>query len=441
VPVVDASDKAMCYNIQLEGDRLKVDFAKTANDEPILASGDRIVESVGKQLEQAMAAGELKGGNLLKIYGRISVLASYTIAHQVAHLYRAIAVSDTRLGAYVTVISSSPEYAIGSRIDFETGEVTEVPNFWEEPTFLIYWENDILIAKINNGKQVDGDEILRDAKTELESLMHSGGLPGGKQPLRINGRTTVLASFLIGSQLAHKYSSIAVFDPKVEGYVVTISHSPDYRVGQILASPVKSNPNPNVKNVKVVLCGPANAGKTVLRDGLKNAIYKLESAPEDFYAISGCPDNDGAFFSKTAQRYPELAKQLKEEYKAKFIPEFADNKAKEIQRIKNSLLLFDVGGKTSAENEIIMSEATHAVILAKTETDVIAWKHFCENKLKQALPIVAVIYSDYHGQEDQIDEEDPILTGKVHHLERGEDASDRAMVKALAKRIVRLTNR
>ena len=72
VSVVDASDKAMCYNIQLEGDRLKVDFAKTANGEPILASGDRIVVSVEKQLEEMIAAGELKGGNLLKIYGRIS---------------------------------------------------------------------------------------------------------------------------------------------------------------------------------------------------------------------------------------------------------------------------------------------------------------------------------------------------------------------------------
>jgi len=114
-----------------------------------------------------IAAGEIEGGNLLKIYGPISVLANYTLGHQVAHLDRAIAVSGTRLSAYVTVISSS------------------------------------LVAKINNGKQADGDRILRGAKTQLESLIHSGGLPGGKQPLKINGRTTVLASFFIASQLGH----------------------------------------------------------------------------------------------------------------------------------------------------------------------------------------------------------------------------------------------
>ena len=118
-----------------------------------------------------------------------------------------------------------------------------------------------------------------------------------------------------------------MFDPKLEAYVVTISHSKDYQVGQILDSPEKSNRNPNVK---VVLCGLANKNN------------------------------------------PELAKQLKLEYQAKFTPEFADNRARDIQRIPNSLLLFDVGGKMSAENQMIMCEAVHAVILAKTETDVIA---------------------------------------------------------------------
>lgn len=95
----------------------------------------------------------------------------------------------------------------------------------------------------------------------------------------------------------------------------------------------------------------------------------------------------------------------------------------------------------SAENKIIMSEATHAVILAKTETDAIAWREFCQSQLQKPLPVVAVVKSDYHGKEDKIDSEDPMLTGSVHHLERGEDASDRPMVKALAERIVKLTNR
>lgn len=424
-----------CYNIRLEGDVLKVDFAKTPDGEAIHVDGNQIVKDVAKQLERMISLGELKGGNLLKIYGRISLLTSYTFAHQVGHLYRAIAVSDTRLSAYIVAVSTTDDYPVGSRIDFNTGAVTQVHRPSARPSFLIDWENDLLIAKISNGKEADGDQILRDANAQLERLINSGKLSGGNQLLKINGRSTVLAGFLIADRLAHRYSSLAVFDPKLGKYVVTVSHSQDYRVGQVLngeRAPQSRSP------VKVVLCGPANAGKTVLRDGLKAAILKLESAPSDFYAISGCPDGDGAFYSETAQKYPELARELKREYKAKFTPEFARAKARDIQRIKNSLLLFDVGGKIDVENQIIMSEATHAAILAKTEADVIAWQDFCEHQLQKPLEIVAIIYSNFNGREDRIDNESPILGGSVHHLERGEDVSDRPMIQALARKIVEL---
>ncbi|NEO54044.1 MAG: CRISPR-associated protein Csx3 [Okeania sp. SIO3B5] len=266
--------------------------------------------------------------------------------------------------------------------------------------------------------------------------MNSGQLPGGKKLLKINGRSTVLASFFIANKLAHKYSGIAVFDPRI-GYVITISHAQSYQVGQIL----NIENNVNYQPTKVVLCGPKNTGKTVLRDGLKTAILNLKSAPQDFFSISGCPDGDGAFYYETFKNHPELAKELKAEYKAKFTPEFATGKARDIQRIVNSLLLFDVGGKTSPENQVIMSEATHAVILANTESEVIEWQNFCQNKLKKTLPIIAVIYSNYEAKEDKVERKNSILTGIVHHLQRGEDVSSRPMIQALASEIVKLVNR
>lgn len=426
------------YNIHLEKDTLKVDFAKTPNGEAIKVDGDQIVKDVAKQLEQMISTGELTGGKLLKISGRISVLASYTFAHQLGHLYGAIAVSDTRLKAYVVVISTTPDYPLGTRIDLETGKIIQVsPTPSVEPLFLTYWENDILIARLKNGGEFDGDLILKDAKIQLENLINSGQLPGGKKLLKINGRSTVLASFFIANKLAHKYSGIAVFDPKLDRYVTTISHSPHHQVGEILDVENAVNSQP----IKVVLCGPANTGKTVLRDGLKTAILRLESAPQDFFSISGCPDGDGSFFPETFKNYPDLAKQLKAKYKATFTPEFAQGKARDLQRIKNSLLLFDVGGKTSPENQVIMSEATHAVILAKTESEVMEWQKFCQNKLKKTLPIIAIIYSNYEAKEDKVERTDAILTGIVHHLQRGEDVSTRPMIQALASEIVKLVNR
>lgn len=429
------------YQMHLEGDTLKVDFGKNADGTPIPADGDEIVRDAAARLREMEAAGEFRGGDLLKIDGRISLLVSYVIAHHLAHLYRAIAISDTRLNAYIVAISTAAEYPVGSRIASATGEVQQVPSPPDaSPSFLIYWEDDVLIAKINNAVQVDGDRIVRDATAQLANLIESGQLPGGKRILQIKGRATVLASFAIANQVAHLYGGVAVFDPRLgerglDKYVMTISHTKNYQVGETVD--IQYIPEPAQK---VVLCGPPNTGKTVLREALKTAILKLPETPEDFYVISGCPDGDGSWFCETAQNYPDLADSLKKEYKAKFTFKFAQGKARDIATIKNSLLLFDVGGKIPTdENRIIMSEATHAVMLARTEQDVTDWQEFCEKELKKPLPFIAVIYSDWEGTTDTITSESPILTGSVHHLSREEDASSRPIVQALAKLLVNLT--
>lgn len=431
------------YQMHWQGDILKVGFVdKNPDGTSITADGDEIVRDAAARLQEMEAAGEFRGGDLLKIDGRASLLVSYAIAHHVTHLYRAIAIADTRLNAYVVAISTAAEYPVGSRIAFATGGVQQVPSPPDaSPSFLIYWEDDVLIAKINNSVQVDGDQIVRDATAQLANLIESGQLPGGKQILQIKGRATVLASFAIASQVAHLYGGVAVFDPKLgnkglDKYIITVSHTKNYQVGDSLD--IGSTPQPAVK---VVLCGPPNTGKTVLRDALKTAILRLEKAPKDFYVISGCPDGDGSYFSETAQNYPKLATQLKEEYKAGFTPEYAQAKARDIAAIKNSLLLFDVGGKIPTdENRKIMSQATHAVMLAKTEQDVADWQEFCEKELEKPLPFIAIVYSDWDGKADTITNDSPVLTGSVHHLARGENASTRPMVQALAKLLVQLVN-
>lgn len=425
------------YSMQLVGDTLKIDFAKTDEEKPIPADGDAVVRDVQSLVRQMIASGELAGGNLLKIHGRISIPASYTLAHEVAHLYRAIAVSDTRLGAYVVVRSTTTQYPLACRVDFRTGDVTEVksPTGLAAPSFFIRWEGDILRVQINHAVQVEGDQIVRDTKAQLQLLINSGQLPGGKQLIKINGHSTVLASFVIALELSHFYGAIALFDPKLgtpglDRYIVTISHTQDYQVGDTM-----DVERDHCQTMKVVLCGCPNTGKTIFRDGLKEAILNQVDAPEDFYVISGCPDGDGCWFSETAQNYPELAKQLKAEYKRQFTPEFAVAKARGIKANQNSLLLFDVGGKISPENEVIMSQATHAVILAKSELEVAQWQAFCQ---KLNLPVIAMIYSDIKATADEIQTELPQLTGTVHQLKRGEPVGNRPLIQALAKRLVEL---
>ncbi|SRR5579883_1664849 len=303
-------------------------------------------------------------------------------------------------------------------------------------TYHITLENDVL--KVGFGEPANGDQIVRDAAARLDELIESGELSGGPL-IKINGRASVLVSQVLAHKLSHLYGAIAFFDPKIgdtglDRYVITISHNPKYKVGDTLDL---SRPQKNHSNVKAVLCGFANTGKSCFREGLKQALLNIPDAP-DSYVISGCPDGDGSWYCETARRDPKLAQQLKKEYKAKFTPEFAQLKAHEVKVINTPLLVFDVGGRISDENRLIMAEATHAVILANTEQDILAWREFCKSL---NLQVIATIYSDYKGTADHIESESPILQGSVHYLERGEDVSQRPMIQALAMTLLRLIPR
>ena len=379
-------------------------------------------------------SGELQGGKLLTISGKTSVAVACVFAHKLGHLYSAIAVDDPRLEAYVVVSSTTPDYPFSSRISSKDGTVTQTkPDNHQVSSVVINCNEGVLETNLNRAVQVEGDQIVRDTEARLEELINTGQLKGGKQPFLINGRFSVLGSFVIALKLAHLYSAIAVYDPKIgdselDKYIVVISHN-GYQVGETID--VKPSPS---YGIKVVLCGEANTGKTCLKEGLKNSLLKVPDAPES-YVFSGCPDGEGAWHSETARNNTELARQLKDEYKAQFTSQFAQAKAKEIKAIKTPILVFDVGGKITPENKTIMSEATHAVILAKSEEGVQSWQRFC-NQLN--LPVVAIINSDYEAREDYFETDSPLLKGKVHYLDRGEDTSTRPMIKKLAQYLVNL---
>ncbi len=194
--------------------------------------------------------------------------------------------------------------------------------------------------------------------------------------------------------------------------------------------------------MKIVLCGPPHSGKSCLREGLKQAIMRVEGAPYP-YVITGCPDGEGAWFQEAAQNDPELARELKDAYKAKFTPEFAQRIAESVANCPLPLTLIDVGGRISPENRQIMGPATHAIILAGNWEDetwdarMDPWREFCD---ELGLEVVAEVFSDYFGNEDEVlgVDEDGILRGSVHHLERGEDNSERPLVEALAQHLVNL---
>ncbi|MEA5469906.1 hypothetical protein [Spirulina sp. 06S082] len=189
--------------------------------------------------------------------------------------------------------------------------------------------------------------------------------------------------------------------------------------------------------IKVVLCGSPHTGKSCLREGLKQSLMELHREKETPYplVLTACPDGEGAWYSEAVRADPELARQLKEDYKAKFTLEFAIEKAKQVQKLSHPLNIIDIGGKIDDKNRRIVASATHAIVLFSDISQLGDWKDFCEDL---NLQIVALLHSDYEGKCDRIDAERPILRGSVHYLERGVDVSQRPAIVALGELLVHL---
>ncbi len=196
-----------------------------------------------------------------------------------------------------------------------------------------------------------------------------------------------------------------------------------------------------MKTEKIVLAGPPRSGKSCLRQGLKNVIMKEGSGSVYPYMFTACPDGEGAWFQETMNADPVLAAKLKADYKSKFTPEFAIMKGDGVRKLSLPLSFIDIGGVISPENEVICKHANGAILIAG-ETAVkmgapAEWKKFFTGL---GIPLVAELYSDYLGEEDFVEGvgEDGVFRGSVHHLERGEDLTNRQTIQELSRFILNL---
>lgn len=251
----------------------------------------------------------------------------------------------------------------------------------------------------------------------------------------------------LSHEVGHLFGAVACFDPKLSDYVICITHDPEFELGQQLSGALVADERADenhgrereegVNGVKVALCGPPQSGNSCLREGLKNALREVSGVPY-CYAITACPDGEGAWYQETVNRDAGLAGQLKREYKGDFTDEFTELAAGWVANCVEPLTLVDIGGIPDEKNEKICSGATHAILLAGDTNKFQEWRNFCE---KVGLQILAEIESDYLGAADQVKENDNgRLIGSIHHLERGEPIVDRPMVRALARRLAVLAS-
>ncbi len=77
------------------------------------------------------------------------------------------------------------------------------------------------------------DTLVQEVTQQLEQLITDKEITGGEL-IKINGPSSLPIAYVLAHKLCHLYQAVAVFDPKLSKYVVSITHSANYPLGTLL---------------------------------------------------------------------------------------------------------------------------------------------------------------------------------------------------------------
>ncbi len=178
---------------------------------------------------------------------------------------------------------------------------------------------------------------------------------------------------------------------------------------------------------KIILCGPPHSGKSVFAANL------LKKLPTEYtYLFRACPDGEGNWSNNEDQHMTQLVRN-----KGEFNKEFVQECIKVIENVSLPILLVDVGGIRSKENEEIFKCCDNFIILSNQDEEIQKWQEFGE---KAGLECIGKFKSDLNEKEDIIyqDSTNDCLEGVIVNLERGKDL-DSEIINNISDRIVENT--
>ena len=91
-------------------------------------------------------------------------------------------------------------------------------------------QDGLIELAISFGPAPAPNNLIVPAAIEALAALH---LTGGRGIL-FNGPASLPVAMALAHAVAHLYQFVACFDPKLGRYVVAISHTPDYRPGDLL---------------------------------------------------------------------------------------------------------------------------------------------------------------------------------------------------------------
>lgn len=100
-------------------------------------------------------------------------------------------------------------------------------------TYKIDFDPQTGIMRVAFGEPASNDQIVKDAKVLLDEMIVKGEMSGGAV-LKVNGAASLPVAVVIAHAVAHLFGALAVFDPKLQKYVVSVSHGNDFKVGDLI---------------------------------------------------------------------------------------------------------------------------------------------------------------------------------------------------------------
>ncbi|HBJ33649.1 MAG TPA: CRISPR-associated protein Csx3 [Planctomycetaceae bacterium] len=102
----------------------------------------------------------------------------------------------------------------------------------DDSAFHVQWlrrNTEAGVLKVGFGVPATGDDVVRSAATAIESIdLYGGGV------VLINGPMTLPAGFVIAHKVLHLFKAVAVYDPKMGGYLVVAVHGSQLKVGELV---------------------------------------------------------------------------------------------------------------------------------------------------------------------------------------------------------------
>jgi CRISPR-associated protein Csx3 len=93
-------------------------------------------------------------------------------------------------------------------------------------------QTDAILLRLSFGDPATNDVIVRGVEATMRKLKDDG-LSGGKIVL-LNGASSLAVMAVITHHLAHLFGTVAIYDPKLEAYIVVVNHGPAFNVGDTI---------------------------------------------------------------------------------------------------------------------------------------------------------------------------------------------------------------